>query len=86
MHSRSKETVGRPPSTSPKGQGLGQEATSTRDGSVGNRVYKRKLVSGTVRRWRETSRQRLRVFPMWFSGLRTQHSVCEDVSSIPGLV
>ena len=22
---------------------------------------------------------------MWFSGLRTQHSVCEDVGSIPGL-
>ena len=24
-------------------------------------------------------------FPLWLSGLRTQHSVCEDVGSIPGL-
>ena len=24
-------------------------------------------------------------FPLWLSGLRTQHSVYEDVSSIPGL-
>ena len=24
-------------------------------------------------------------FPLWFSGLRPQHSLCEDVGSIPGL-
>ena len=24
-------------------------------------------------------------FPLWLSGLRTQHSVCENVGSIPGL-
>ena len=24
-------------------------------------------------------------FPLWLSGLRTQHSVCEDVGSTPGL-
>ena len=24
-------------------------------------------------------------FPLWLSGLRTQHSVCEDMNSIPGL-
>ena len=24
-------------------------------------------------------------FPLWFSGLRTRHSVCEDAGSIPDL-
>ena len=24
-------------------------------------------------------------FPLWLSRLRTQHSVCEDAGSIPGL-
>ena len=24
-------------------------------------------------------------FPLWFRGLRTQHSLCEDEGSIPGL-
>ena len=24
-------------------------------------------------------------FPLWLSGLRTQHSIYEDASSIPGL-
>ena len=25
-------------------------------------------------------------FPLWLSGLRTRHGVCEDVCLIPGLV
>lgn len=24
-------------------------------------------------------------FPLWLSGLRTQHCLCEDVGSVPGL-
>ena len=32
------------------------------------------------------SQKRKKEFPLWFSGLKTQHSLREDVGSIPGSV
>ena len=33
----------------------------------------------------EMEKENLLEFPLWLSGLRTQHSVCEDAGSIHGL-
>ena len=41
--------------------------------------------SGKLRRENLTLKSEQLEFPVWLSGLRTQHSLCEDVVPIPGL-
>ena len=44
-----------------------------------NRAWKEKCVYGRL------SKNKRREFPLWLSGLRTRHDVCEDAGSIPDL-
>ena len=54
---------------------------------IGQQTQKEELNINVYRNWygRSSTNKLIEEFPLWLSGLRTWHSVCEDVGLILGL-